>query len=229
MKHLLSLFILLLAVNTWKPLSAQKTDLTCFNKIEVSSGIDVELVIDKSCAIEWNLVNIEPDKVVAQIEDKTLKLKTKFGFYKDAIIKAKVYYNELTGITTSGRAVIWSGEELYADKINFNLGGGGEARLTVHADTLNASLAEGSVITVEGDADVIDVKVGTGATFSGYNLDSRVAKVFSNSGAKAKIAVSENLYAKAISKGFIGYIGEPEFLVKDATLGGEIRQTVKEQ
>jgi hypothetical protein len=229
MKKILFLFSLLIVLNSWKPIAGQKADLTCFNKIDVSGGIDVQLVIDKSCGIEWNLVNIEPDKVVAEIVDKTLKLKTKFGIYKDATIKAKIYYNELTGLMTSGRGVIWSEEELYVDNITFNLGGGGEARLTVHADTLSASLAEGSVITLEGDADVIDVKVGTGATFSGYNLNSRVATVFSNSAGKAKIAVSENLYAKATTKGFIGYIGEPKFLVKDATLGGEINQTVRDQ
>jgi Putative auto-transporter adhesin, head GIN domain len=229
MKHLLSLLVVFSFLLAGKSISAQKNDLTCFNKIDVSSGIDVELVLDKNCGIEWNLTNIEPDKVIAEIVDKTLRLKTKFGIYKDAKIKAKVYYNELTGLITSGRGVIWSQEELYVDNININLGGGGEARLTLHADTLTAALAEGSVITIEGEADVMDVKVGTGATFSGYNLDSRVAKVLSNSGAKAKIAVSENLYAKATSKGFIGYIGEPKFLVKDATLGGEISQTVKEQ
>jgi hypothetical protein len=229
MKQLLSLLIVLCALFIGNSLPAQKTDLTCFNKVDVSSGIDVELVLDKNCGIEWNLTNIEPDKVVAEIVDKTLRLKTKFGIYKDAKIKAKVYYNELTGLMTSGRGIIWSQEELYVDNINFNLGGGGEARLIVHADTLTAAMFEGSVITLEGDADVIDVKVGTGATFSGYNLNSRVAKVFSNSGGKAKIAVSENLYAKATSKGFIGFIGDPEFLVKDATLGGEISQTVKEQ
>jgi hypothetical protein len=229
LKHLLTLLILSGAFIIGNSLSAQKADLSCFNKIDVSSGIDVELILDKDCGIEWNLTNIDPDKVVAEIVDKTLRLKTKFGIYKEAKIKAKVYYNELTGLITSGRGVIWSQEELYLDNINFNMGGGGEARLIVHADTLNAALAEGSVITLEGDADVIDVKVGTGGTFSGYNLNSRVAKVFSNSGGKAKIAVSENLYAKATSKGFIGFIGDPEFLVKDATLGGEINQTVKEQ
>jgi hypothetical protein len=203
--------------------------LTCFNKINVSNGIDVELILDKSCGIEWNLGNIDPDKVIAKIEDKTLKLRTKLGINKDAVIKAKVYYNELIGLTSTGRAVIWSEEELFLDNITFLLGGGGEARLIVHADTLNAALAEGSVITLEGEATVVDVKVGTGASFSGYNLDSKVAKVFASSGGKAKIAVSENLYARATTKGFIGFIGEPEFLVKDANLGGEISQTVKEQ
>lgn len=229
MKHFLSLLVVFSLILVSKSISAQKNDLTCFNKVDVSNGIDVELILDKTCGIEWSLTNIEPDKVVAEIKDKTLKLSTKFGIYKDAKIKAKVYYNELTGLITSGRGVIWSEEELYVDKINFNLGGGGEARLVVHADTLTAALAEGSVITIEGDADVIDIKVGTGATFSGYNLNSRVATVLSNSAGKVKIAVSENLYAKATSKGFIGYIGEPKFLVKDATLGGEISQTVKEQ
>ncbi len=229
MKLSASTFILFFLIATCHSISGQKTDLTCFNKIDVSSGIDIELVLDKSCGIEWTLENIEPEKVVTKIEDKTLKLRTKFGIHKDAVIKAKVYYNELIALTARGRSVVWSEEELYFENITFLLGNGGEARLIVHADTLNATLAEGSVITLEGEATVIDVSVGTGATFSGYNLDSKVAKVFSNSGGKAKIAVSENLYAKATSKGFVGFIGEPEFLVKDATLGGEISQTVKEQ
>jgi hypothetical protein len=221
------IFVFLIAIS--HSLSGQKMDLTCFNKIDASDGINVELVLDKSCAVEWDLKNIEPDKVVAEIKDKTLKLSTKGGRPKDAVIKAKVYYNELFSLTVTGRAVVISEEELYLEKINFLLGNGGEARLIVHADTLNATLAEGSVITLEGETDVLDVKVGTGATFSGYNLESRQATVFSSSKGKAKIAVSENLYAKAISYGFIGFIGEPEFLVKEATLGGEVNQTVKEQ
>jgi hypothetical protein len=229
MKFSASTFILFFLIATSHSISGQKTDLTCFNKIDVSSGIDVELVLDKSCGIEWTLENIESEKVVTEIADKTLKLRTKVGIYKDAVIKAKVYYNELTALTATGHAVVWSEEELYLDNITFLLGNGGEARLIVHADTLNATLAEGSVITLEGEASVIDVRVGTGATFSGYNLDSKVAKVLSNSGGKAKIAVSENLYAKATTKGFVGFIGEPEFLVKDASLGGEISQTIKEQ
>jgi len=229
MKPLAPICILFFVIATCHSISAQKADLTGFNKINVSNGIDVELILDKSCGIEWNLANIDPDKVTAKIEDKTLKLRTKLGINKDAVIKAKVYYNELIGLTSTGRAVIWSEEELFLDNITFLLGGGGEARLIVHADTLNAALAEGSVITLEGEATVVDVKVGTGASFSGYNLDSKVAKVFASSGGKAKIAVSENLYARATTKGFIGFIGEPEFLVKDANLGGEISQTVKEQ
>lgn len=229
MKPLVSVLILFFFIIISHSISGQKTDLTGFNKIDVSSGIDVELILDKSCSIEWSLENIDPEKVVAEIEDRTLQLRTKFGIYKDAVIKAKVYYNELTSLSVKGRSVVWSEEDLHLEKITFLLGNGGEARLIVHADTLNATLAEGSVITLEGEATVIDVKVGTGATFSGYNLDSKVATVFSNSAGKAKIAVSETLYAKATSKGFIGFIGEPEFLVKDATLGGEISQTVKEQ
>lgn len=221
------IFVFLIAIS--HSISGQKTDLTCFNKIDASDGIEVELILDKSCAVEWDLKNIEPDKAIAEIKDKTLKLSTKGGKSKDAVIKAKIYYNELLSLTVTGRAVVWSEEELYLEKITFLLGNGGEARLIVHADTLNANLAEGSVITLEGETTILDVKVGTGATFSGYNLESMQATVFSNSKAKAKIAVSENLYAKATSYGFIGFIGEPEFLIKDATLGGEISQTVKEQ
>jgi hypothetical protein len=185
------IFVFLVAIS--HSVSGQKTDLTCFNKIEASDGIDVELIMDKSCSIEWDLKNIEPDKVIAVIKDKTLKLSTKVGIHKDAVIKAKVYYNELISLTVTGRAVVWSDEELYPEKITFLLGNGGEARLIVHADTINATLAEGSVITLEGETTVLDIKVGTGATFSGYNLESRQAMVLSNSKGKAKICMQKPL------------------------------------
>lgn len=229
MKSATSTLILIFLFAISHSIAGQKNDLTGFNKIEVTDGIDVQLILDKTCAVEWELKNIEPDKVVAEIKDKTLKLSTQGGKSKDAVIKAKVYYNELFSLTVTGRAVVSSEEELYLEKIDLLLGNGGEARLIVHADTLNATLAEGSVITLEGETDILDVNVGTGATFSGYNFESRQATVFSSSKGKAKIAVSENLYAKSTTYGFIGFIGEPEFLVKEAALGGEVSQTVKEQ
>jgi len=228
MRPVASYLIFFILFATCYSIFGQKTDLSYFNKIDVSTEIDIELILDKSCGIEWILENIDPEKIITEIQDQTLRIRTKIGLYKNAVIKAKVYYTDLIALTTTGRASVWSEEELYPEKISFILNNGGETRLIVHADTLIVSLSEGSIIYLKGETKVLDVKVGTGATFSGYDLESEDATVLSNSWGKAKIAVNRSLNATATSYGFIGYIGEPENLVKEATLGGEIIQTFKE-
>ncbi len=208
---------------------AQKTGLNQFNRLEVGSDIDVQLILDKTCGIEWTLKNIEADKIITQVQDQTLKLKTKPGIYKDAEIRVKVYYTDLLAINSKSRATIWSEEDLYADKIRFTINNGGECRLRIFADSVYASVTEGSIIYLKGETKFLDVKVGTGATFSGYDLVAEQVTVLANSAGKAKIAVSKYLKATATSKGFIGYIGKPEKVVQEATLGGEIIQTTKDE
>lgn len=208
---------------------AQKTELTHFNKVDVGRDIDVQLILDKTCGIEWTLKNIEVEKIIAEIQDQTLKLRTKPGIDKDAEIKAKVYYTGLHAINSKGRATIWSEEDLYLDKIRFSINNGGECRLKIFADSISATVTEGSIIYLKGETKFLNVKVGTGATFSGYDLDADEVIVLANSAGKAKIAVNKYLKATATSKGFIGYIGEPEKVEKEATLGGEIVQTEREE
>ncbi|KPK87812.1 MAG: hypothetical protein AMS27_01440 [Bacteroides sp. SM23_62_1] len=223
------IFVLIIIIAISLTIQAQRTELSPFNKIEVGSDIDVQLILDKTGGIEWSLKNIEADKIITQVENNTLKLRTKPGIYKDAEIKAMVYYTDLQSINSKSRATIWSEEELYVNKIRFIINNGGECRLIIHADTITASVTEGSIITLKGETKFLDVKVGTGATFSGYDLDTEEAVVLANSAGKAKIAVNKYLKATATSKGFIGYIGEPEKVDKEATLGGEILQTVNDE
>jgi hypothetical protein len=118
---------------------------------------------------------------------------------------------------------------LYLDKIRFVINNGGECRLRIFADTVSASVTEGSILVLKGETRFLDVKVGTGATLSGYDLIAEEVTALANSAGKAKIAVNKYLKATATSKGFIGYIGDPEKVEKEATLGGEIIQTVRDE
>jgi len=207
-------------------IQSQKTELSQFHKIEISSNIDVELVLDKNCGIEWSLKNIEPEKIISEVKDQTLWIRTKPGVYRDAEIKAKVYFTKLDAIHSKSRASVWSQEDLYVETIDFTINNGGECRLKVFADTLSASVTEGSIIYLRGETKYLDVKAGTGGTFSGYELEADEAVVLANSGGKAKIAVKQYLKATAISKGFIGFIGEPTKVEQETSLGGEILKTV---
>lgn len=221
--------VLIITVNLCFAIQAQRTELSQFNRLEVGSDINIQLILDKKCGIEWTLKNIEPDKIITEIKDQTLRVRTKTGIYRDAELKAKVYYTDLVAIQSKGRANVWSEEDLYVEKFGFIINNGGECRLRIFADSVYASVTEGSIIDLKGETKILDVKVGTGATFSGYDLNAEEVTVLANSTGKAKIAVNKYLKATATSKGFIGYIGEPEKVEQEATLGGEIVHTVKDE
>ncbi len=206
-------------------LFSQKNTLEKFNTLDVSNGIDVQLIIAKEDAIEIEIINLEPDKVTYEILDMTLKVRAKKGMNKEVKILVKLYYTSLNSIITSGKASVWSEEELYVETINLNIGNGGETRLRIHSDSLVASVTEGAILFLKGETGYLNVKAGTGATFSGYDFQSEQAIVLANSGGKAKIAVSKSLDATANSKGFVGYIGDPEKLNESTSLGGEIVKT----
>ena len=207
---------------------SQKISLGEFNALDVSDGIDIQLIIAKEDAIDIEVENLEPGNVSYEISGMTLKLRVKKGFKKNAEVRVKLYYTSLNKIITSGRASVWSAEELYTGTINLNIGNGGETRLRIFSDSLYAIVAEGAILFIKGETEYLNVKAGTGATFSGYDFQSEEADVTASSGGKAKIAVSKSLNATANSKGFIGYIGDPEKLDQSTSMGGEILKTYHE-
>jgi len=207
---------------------SQKKDLGSFNRINVANGIDVQLILEKKEAIDFELSGIALDQITYEITDKTLKIRAKRGKNKDAKIKVKLSYTDLSEIISAGEANVWSEEDIYTDHLKFNIGKGGGCRLRVYADTITATVGEGGILFLKGETHVLNVKVGTASTFSGYDLESEKAYVNANSGGKAKIAVSQYLEAIAATKGFIGYIGDPEKIDEKVSLGGEVVKTYKE-
>jgi len=199
-------------------------DLESFNKIKVSSEIDAELVLATEPSLEIDFKSVDPDMLLAEVEDQTLTLRMKTGKYEKGSLKVKIFFTDLIKIESSGRANIWSYEEIIVPELEMNLDNGGSIRLKLMADHLQSELIQGSILMLKGKAKTLDLKVSTGATFSAFEFQVEEADVLANSAGKAKIAVSRSLTAKAVSGGFISYLGEPEKLDAKTSLKGEIVQ-----
>ena len=199
-------------------------ETAAFTRIDVSSEIDAELILEKEPGFEINFTETNNDMLVYEIVDETLKIRMKTGKYQEGDLKVKIYFTDLAGITSGGRANIWSYEEIWFTDIAMNLSNGGSIRLKTVAEKITAELIQGSILSLKGNCKTLNLKVSTAATFDGYELQVQEADVLANSGGKAKIAVSEKLKGKAISGGFIGYVGEPVLDTK-ISLKGEIVKT----
>jgi len=221
--------MVLLIIVFASPINSQQTTIIKpgdFTKIHVSSEIDAELILATESYIEVDFGNISPEQLITVLKDSTLTLRMKTGKYQKDGLKVKIFYkDDLTGIISDGRASIWSEEELFLSDVDMNLNNGGSIRLKIICNHLTAELAQGSILVVGGTVKMMDLKVSTGATFSGFDLLVEDADILANSAGKAKVSVSHYLKGKAISGGWIGYINEPEKIECQVSLKGEIVKT----
>ncbi len=231
MKRVILLLLAVFASSITQSIRAgDPATLDPFHSIVVSSEIEAELVLSKQEAIETEFKNASVEDLIVEVVNSVLKIRMRTGTYKDAILKVRVHYTkDLKHLEADGRAQIWSEEDLYFEgDLDVRLSNGGEMRFTLYCDSLSAVLSQGSVIYLTGKARALDLKVTTGATFSGYEFETRIARAVASGAGKAKISVSEYLDAKASFKGFIGYVGDPEKTDEKTSLKGEILKTVLE-
>jgi hypothetical protein len=203
----------------------EKRELPEFHSLNISSGIEAELVLSEKEGIDLEIENANPLSLVSEVEKGVLNVKMKTGSYKDAVLKVKIYFKDLKEIESTGRASVWSEEDIYLDELSIRLYNGGATRLRLFCDDLDINISQGSILTLKGEGKFQKVKVNTNATYSGYEYKSEKAVVNSSSYGKAKVCVSNYLEAKASSGGFIGFVGNPARVERSTSLGGEIIET----
>ncbi len=211
----------------WQTRAGDPIELEGFHSIIVSSEILAEIAPSEKESVEAAFNNADEKDMIIEVVDSVLKVRMKTGNYKEASLKIRINYLTIPRLMeANGRAQIWSAGEIHQDNdLRVRLKNGGEMRLTLYCDSLSASLSEGSVIHLKGKTRSLQVKATTNATFSGYEFESETADVLANSTGKAKVSVSKYLNARASTKGFIGYIGEPAKVDEKTSLKGEILKT----
>ena len=217
--------MLLVFIPTVNSQITEKRDLPEFHSLNISSEIDAELILSEKEGIHLEIENANPLSLVSEVKKGVLTVKMKTGSYKDAVLKVKIHFKDLKEIESTGRASVWSQEEIYLDELSVRLFNGGATRLRLFCDDLDINISQGSILTLKGEGKMQKVKVNTNATYSGYEFKSEKAVVNSSSYGKAKVHVSNYLEALASSGGFIGFVGNPARVERKTSLGGEVLET----
>ncbi|KPL15180.1 MAG: hypothetical protein AMS23_01945 [Bacteroides sp. SM1_62] len=219
-----ALLLLLSAVPVQSQIT-EKRDLPAFHSLNISSGIDAELVLSEKEGIDLEIENANPLSLISEVKKGVLNVKMKTGSYKKSVLKVKIYFKDLKEIESTARASVWSEEDIYLDELSIRLFNGGATRLRLYCDDLDINISQGSILTLKGEGKFQEVKVNTKATYSGYEFKSEKAVVNASSYGKAKVHVSKYLEANASSGGFIGFVGNPARVERKTSLGGEVLET----
>lgn len=223
-------FILLLTGSLF--LSAQTTEprmLDPFEEIFVSGKIEVELILGDEEKVEVVVDQVELSKVITESDGKKLQIKMKPDIYpEERQVWVRVTFDDLNKLTATTGGMIWSEEVFTDDYLELNAFSGGDIQLEVWLDNLEAKVGQGSIIQLYGQTDRQEVKATSGGTYSAYELASNECIVTANTGGKVKVQVSDYLDARASTKGFIGYVGDPDKVKINDSFGGEIVKTYLE-
>ena len=195
-----------------------------FTSLSVSGRADVEILPSDSHKMSITARDGRPEEVEYEIRKGELKIRTKPDLKKENEIAIRIPYSVLSSIEASAGAVINSREELKSKDLNLKAIAGGKIELTVETAMIDAKSTQGSDIILYGTTQYQNVLANTGGNYLAYELESEEAIVKASSGSQIKVKASKKLNATASSKGFVGYVGDPETLQIQTSLGGIIER-----
>ena len=129
----------------------EKRDLPEFHSLNISSEIDAELILSEKEGIDLEIENANPLSLISEVKKGVLTVKMKTGSYKDAVLKVKIHFKDLKEIESTGRASVWSQEDIYLDELSIKLYNGGATRLRLYCDDVDINISQGSILTLKGE------------------------------------------------------------------------------
>ena len=216
-------YILFLTLLLTISLSAQKLVIdSAFTSIKVYDGILLSLVKSDSLYFEISEGNRPLEDFKLDVEKNILTIRLAPDKRNGAEVRAKLHYKTLTDIKAFGKAELTTRNIIKTDSISIEMRSGAIGFIDLDVKSLNALILEGALLTCEGYAIDQHITSKTGATFSGFKLEGKTAKVLSGSGGKSKVNISDKAELKAKFRGYIGYKGNPKFADKKKFPLGQI-------
>ena len=225
-RYILLASVLLIFVSGLHAQNRITVELQEFTELSVYGRADVEIIPSESNKMSITARDGRPEEVEYEIRKGELKIRTKPDLKKENEIAIRVPYSMLTSIEASAGAVINSKEDLKSKDLNLKVHAGGKIELTVEAEMIDSKTTQGSDIILYGKTVSQNVLANTGGNYLAYDLESEEAVVKASSGSQIKVKANKKLDATSNSKGFVGYIGDPETLQIQTSMGGIIERNM---
>ena len=230
------LFPALLALAALTPALGQTTpqvrSVGAFHAIKVGSGISLDLTAGHtqrvevsatadgfrdhiSTSVEGGVLNIRYDNP----DDRNGQERSRQHVQLRVVVTA----DQLTALTAgSGSAVRATGNVAADQEFQLDVSSGAVCKADLTTATLTVRESSGSVVALSGQANRLDLEVGSGAIFKGQDLQTDHCRAQASSGSMVKIAVKDDLVANASSGSSISYSGSPQ-VTKHVSSGASVR------
>ena len=193
------------------------TKITSFDRIDVFliPGNENKVVLDGKEANDVEVIN------------KNGELKIRMPLTKmfdgDAI-SATVYFKKLTAVEANEGSRIACGDKVKETTFDIIAKEGAEVKLILEVSKLNARVANGSRILLEGSANNQEVLMNSGGIYEAAAFKTQQTTITGNAGGEAEIFATDLVEAKIRAGGDIVIYGKPKQINQKVIAGGTIRE-----
>lgn len=211
--------------------STEKTEtrnLKDFDKIKVSSGIDLFVRMGETEEVKVVADGDIIDQVITEVKDGTLKIYMKqnnnwnWGITKSR--KVYVSVKELERLEASSGSDVNSENTLTGENLKVSASSGSDVNLEIHYKNFTLDTSSGSDARISGKTKNFEAESSSGSDIKAQDLESVICKVSVSSGSDATVNVSDELYANASSGADVRYYGNPQVKDINESSGGDVTQ-----
>lgn len=224
----IKLFATCLIALSFASINAQEKetrDIKHFNKINVSSGVDIYLTQGDNIDLNVECDKSEIHKIITEVNNNTLTIynRRSYSWIPQRAPKVYVTVKDLNEIKCSGGADIYVQNTLKLNSIKITASGGADAYLNITADKVILSSSGGADITIKGTTNTLDASASGGSDINAAGLKAQSVIIEASGGADASVWAEKQITAKASTGSDIKCYGNPEIKNIVESAGGDVR------
>lgn len=201
-----------------------------FTRISVFGPFEILLVPADRNSLFFNYGHLDPDDVIAEVDEGRLTLKMRNRKYLNDwkenrgsdYVKVRLAYKSLDEVIARAGAIVRNDETLVSRNLLIDSDMGAEVKLKVKAKNLYIQCKMGSDNRISGKSELLDIRAGMGALLDAQNLVAESCYIKAGMGADVKVHVTGELKVNASMGAIVHYTGNPAILDSSTALGGEV-------
>lgn len=191
--------------------------VTSFDQIDVIliKGTENKVILNGSGSNEVELVNKNGELKIRMPLTKLLSGDN---------ISATVYFKKIDAIEANEGSRIACESTIKSTTFDIKAKEGSKIKVTIETDRLTARVANGSTITISGNADNQDILVNSGGIYDAQKLITKQTVITNNAGGEADVYATDLVDAKVRAGGDITIFGKPKQINQKIIAGGSIEE-----
>jgi uncharacterized protein YxeA len=195
-----------------------------FNKVHVSSGIDVYLTQGEKESITVEADDNLHEYIETEIKDNTLKVYSQANIRSAKAKKVYVTIKEVEELTASSAGDLSGENTIKTETLYLSASSSGDITLKVETENLKCRISSSGDITLRGVTNELEADLSSAGDLKAFDLETKIADISASSAGDARITVTENLRARASSAGDIYYMGNPKLIDTHSSSAGKIHK-----
>ena len=192
--------------------NAQLRQVSSFNEISVSGGIDLYLSPDeKETVVVSANDNRYRDRIITRVVDNRLEIfyenKGNIRWPDNMKLKAYVSFKTLQKLKASGSSDVYVNGVIKSEKLEIRLSGSSDFKGAIKVDEFVLSQSGSSDSRISGTADRVTIDVSGSSNVKAYEMAVNYCDVEASGASDIQITVNKELSARASGASDINYMG----------------------